>query len=311
MSDRSSASAGLPANVVVFERGWLSSNNVLFLGGQETALVDTGYSTHAEQTLALVEAALADRPLDLILNTHLHSDHCGGNAALQARYPEARTDVPPGEAGFVRHWNEQGLSFAATGQTCPRFQLTGLLEPGTERLLGDLAWQVHAAPGHDPHSVILFEPVSRTLISADALWENGFGVAFPELAGEPSFEDMAATLDLIATLAPRQVIPGHGAVFGDVDNSLSVARRRLDGLRRDPVKHARHAIKVLMKFKLLEMQLIGIAQWEGWLRGTPYLSDIRARFFGGMALDQLTGDIFGELVAAGAASIDNSFVRNV
>jgi glyoxylase-like metal-dependent hydrolase (beta-lactamase superfamily II) len=52
--------------------------------GEETAVVDTGYVTHAEQTLALIESVLGTRPLDRILNTHLHSDHCGGNAALQS-----------------------------------------------------------------------------------------------------------------------------------------------------------------------------------------------------------------------------------
>ena len=51
------------------------------------ALVDTGYATHAPQTLALVQQALGARPLDLIVNTHLHSDHCGGNALLQAAWP--------------------------------------------------------------------------------------------------------------------------------------------------------------------------------------------------------------------------------
>lgn len=306
----SSASAGLPANVVVLERGWLSSNNVLFVGGEETAIVDTGYATHAEQTVALVESVLGSRPLDRILNTHLHSDHCGGNAALQARYPSVRTDIPPGEAAFVESWDQQGLSFLATGQTCPRFGLTGLLRPGAECTLGDKPWQVHAAPGHDPHSVILFDAESRTLISADALWENGFGIAFPELAGEPSFEDVGATLDLIEKLAPRQVIPGHGAVFDDVDTALAVARRRLDGLRRDPVKHARHAIKVLMKFKLLEVQSISVADWDAWLRSTAYLDAIRSRFFADVELGRLTGDILAELLAAGAAELDSLVVHN-
>src|SRR4051812_38334123 len=111
------AGAGLPADVVVFERGWLSSNNILFFGKDETALVDTGYATHAEQTLALVASALGSRPLDRVLNTHLHSDHCGGNAALQQRYPALRTDIPPGEAALVERWDERGLSFLATGQT--------------------------------------------------------------------------------------------------------------------------------------------------------------------------------------------------
>jgi glyoxylase-like metal-dependent hydrolase (beta-lactamase superfamily II) len=305
------AGAGLPTNIVVFERGWLSSNNILFIGAEETALVDTGYATHAEQTLALVESTMGTRLLDRILNTHLHSDHCGGNAALQQRYPALRTDIPPGEAPLVERWDEERLSFCSTGQICPQFHFTGLLQPGKECILGDGPWQVHSAPGHDPHSIILFDPVSRTLISADALWENGFGIAFPELAGEPSFDDVAATLDRIEALAPLQVIPGHGRVFDDVGNALATARRRLEGLQRDPVKHARHAIKVLMKFKLLEVQSIALDDWEAWLRGASYLGVIRSRFFANANLRQLTDDILAELVGAGAAEMDASCVRNI
>jgi len=305
------AAPGLPANLVVFERGWLSSNNVLFVGADETALIDTGYATHADQTLALVESALGTRPLDRILNTHLHSDHCGGNAALQRHYPKVQTEIPPGEADLVAQWDEGGLSFRAIGQICPRFRFDGLLRPGTECMLGDRAWQVHSAPGHDPHSIILFDPVSRTLISADALWENGFGVAFPELAGEPSFGDIATTLDRIEALAPLRVIPGHGRVFADVGNSLATGRRRLDGLQRDPVKHARHAIKVLMKFKLLEVQSIALNEWADWLRSASYFGVIRERFFPGTELDQLAEDILAELVAAGAAETDSALIRNI
>lgn len=88
----------LPPGVTVFERGWLSSSNVLLVDGERAALVDTGYCTHTEQTLALVAKALPDRPLDLVLNTHLHSDHCGGNAALQSHYPELVTAIPPESA---------------------------------------------------------------------------------------------------------------------------------------------------------------------------------------------------------------------
>jgi glyoxylase-like metal-dependent hydrolase (beta-lactamase superfamily II) len=305
------AVAGLPANVVVLERGWLSSNNILVIGADETALIDTGYVAHAEQTVALVESALDGRSLDRVLNTHLHSDHCGGNAALQARHPDLRIEIPPGEAALVERWDEEGLSFRATGQSCPRFRVSGLLQPGTEREVGGLRWQIHAAPGHDPHSVILFEPVSRTLASADALWENGFGIAFPELKGEPSFGEMAATLDLIERLAPSIVIPGHGLIFTDVEAALKVARRRFEGLQRDPTKHARHAIKVLIKFKLLEKQRMSRTDWMAWVRETPYLAMVCARFFEGVALDALAQEILAELVAARAAEITEDEVRNL
>ena len=105
-----------------FERGWLSANNILLQGEPRTALVDSGYCTHAEQTLALVKRALGDRPLDLLLNTHLHSDHCGGNAALQVAYPAVETRIPPGQAEDVRHWDPVALTYAPTGQQCPQFQ---------------------------------------------------------------------------------------------------------------------------------------------------------------------------------------------
>jgi glyoxylase-like metal-dependent hydrolase (beta-lactamase superfamily II) len=146
---------------------------------------------------------------------------------------------------------------------------------GHEVLLGDRPWQVHAAPGHDPHSVVLFEPQDRILISADALWENGFGVVFPELEGDSAFADVAATLDVIEHLAPRTVIPGHGPVFTDAARALDGARKRLDGFVRNPAKHALYAAKVLLKYKLLEWQQIALADLLAWARATPYFGASR------------------------------------
>jgi len=109
-------SSVLPPEVTVFERGWLSSNNVLFVGEHSgSALVDTGYCTHSAQTLALVQSALGGRPLERILNTHLHSDHCGGNAALQQAWPQVHTAIPPGQAAHVRDWDPFALNYAPTG----------------------------------------------------------------------------------------------------------------------------------------------------------------------------------------------------
>ncbi len=304
------AATGLPASIRVLERGWLSSNNILFIGREETAIVDTGYATHSAQTLALVEAALGERALDRILNTHLHSDHCGGNAILQARWPKALTAIPPGEAPQVRAWDEERLDYRALGQQCPRFGFEELLEPGHEVMLGDQSWQIHAAKGHDPHSVILFEPQSRTLISADALWEKGFGVVFPELAGEPSFEEVAGTLDLIESLAPLQVIPGHGRVFDQPSLALAAARSRLDSFVQNPQRHARHALKVLLKFKLLELQRISRADWDAWVSTTPYLEAIRTRFFESDSAAHLGAELLGELIAGGLAATEGDELAN-
>jgi glyoxylase-like metal-dependent hydrolase (beta-lactamase superfamily II) len=243
----------LPASIRVFERGWLSSNNVLLVDESCAALVDTGYATHAPQTLALVRQTLGARPLDLIVNTHLHSDHCGGNALLQSAWP-CRTLIPAAEADIVREWDEARLTFRATGQACERFTFSGTIAPGASLRLGALDWQVLGAPGHDPHSLMLYCAHERILISADALWENGFGVIFPELEGESGFAEQQAVLDAIAKLDVRVVIPGHGAPFTQVEQALERAFSRIAWLRADPARNAKNALKVLLVFRLLAVR---------------------------------------------------------
>jgi glyoxylase-like metal-dependent hydrolase (beta-lactamase superfamily II) len=300
----------LPSDITVFERGWLSSNNILIRGDQGCALIDSGYSTHAAQTLALVGAALQGRTLDLLLNTHLHSDHCGGNAALQQAYPGVRTLIPPGLAPYVRAWDPVALTYTPTGQSCPAFRFNATVLPSSDIQLGDKTWQVHAAPGHDPHSVILFEPISRVLISADALWERGFGVVFPELEGMDAFDEVGQTIDLIESLAPAIVIPGHGAVFTNVAASIANARARLHGFTADPGKHIQHAAKVLLKFKLLEVQSLEFASFLAWAQSTPYFMLIYQRHFSGTEFSQWVDGLLNELVRVGAAAREGALIRN-
>ncbi len=303
--------AQLPSGVWVFERGWLSSNNILLTGEGQSALVDTGYHTHSAQTVSLVALRLGDRPLDLIVNTHLHSDHCGGNAALQSRYPNVVTLIPPGQSEAVARWDVDALTYAPTGQFCPRFRFDKVLCPGTTVRWGHMNWEVHAAPGHDPHSVVLFEPSSRTLISADALWENGFGVVFPELEGNSAFAEVGATLSLIASLTPHVVIPGHGRPFSDVGTALIRARSRLEGFMRTPARHARHAAKVLLKFKLLEVHSVERSAFLQWVETTPYFQQIRRSEFADMPTSMWFDELIQELVTTNSLRLSGDTVLNV
>jgi glyoxylase-like metal-dependent hydrolase (beta-lactamase superfamily II) len=300
----------LPAGITVLERGWLSSNSIVLCGREGTALIDSGYGLHATQTGLLVQSVLKGRSLDVLVNTHLHSDHCGGNAALQSTYPQLVTLIPPGQSQHVSAWNPHALSYTPTGQTCPQFRFDAVLAPGSELKLGDFLWQVHAAPGHDPHSVILFEPASRLLVSADALWERGFGVVFPELDGDEAFEAVGATLDLIESLAPATVIPGHGAAFTDVKTAIAAARERLNGFVADPAKHIRYAAKVLLKFRLLEVQSVGLPSFIAWAQATPYFGTIVKRHFPESDFAVLLAQLIQELVRAGAATQEGLVIRN-
>lgn len=300
----------IPANMHVFERGWLSSNNVLFTGDGPATLIDSGYFTHIDQTLALVGHVLGERKLDRVLNTHLHSDHCGGNAALHARYGSA-IGIPVAEAAKVRAWDEDALSFKATGQICQRFDYHDTVSPGDELELGGMRWQALGAPGHDPHSLIFYCPSEGILISADALWRNGFGVIFPELDGESGFLEARATLELIGSLDVRLVIPGHGPAFTDVDAAVRRAFNRLDFLEADAMRNAENAVKVMLKFLLLSRQTIPLADVDGLFASVPLLISARERYLQRFETSKQLADwVVQSLVRAGAAKRDGLALIN-
>ncbi|CAN5330973.1 hypothetical protein BH11PSE10_BH11PSE10_20230 [soil metagenome] len=307
---KGAAAAALPPDLVMLERGWLSSNSLLMLDDPRGAvLVDTGYCTHKAQTLLLVQTALGSQPLRLIVNTHLHSDHCGGNAHLSDHFG-CPVGVPPGHFQAAVEWDQSVLSFDATGQNCERFTPALRLEPGSRFLQSRREWHIHAAPGHDAHSVLLFEPESGVLMSADALWEHGFGIVFPELDGEPGFDDVEATLDLIASLPARIVIPGHGSLFTDVAQALVEAHSRLAFFKANPRRHARHAAKALLKYRLLEVQLQSREELLNWLRQTPIHQQLWRQFYASIRIDAWSLELIDELVKSDALRIAGNYIHN-
>lgn len=275
----------LPASLRFLERDWLSSNQVVGIEGEEATVVDTGYAKHAELTVELIRHTLdgTGARLSRVVNTHLHSDHCGGNRALADAFGCTIT-IPQASAREVAAWDESSLSFAATGQHCPRFNYDATLRPGDSLRLGGLDWNVHAAPGHDPKSLIFHCERERLLISADALWENGFGIVFPELDGESGFDEQQAVLDLIAQLDVERVLPGHGRMFGDVVGALARARAKLAAMRSDPARHARHALKVLVKFLLLDVERIEESALHERVQGAVVMRHAAAKI--GMEYEQ-------------------------
>ncbi len=313
-SDNSAALPPALAGLTVLERGWLSSNNILIHAAGDEAgavLVDSSHVNHAEQTVALVRHALHGQRLDRVVNTHLHSDHCGGNAALRRAF-DMPVIVPPGLADAVREWDAARLTHDSTGQRCARFEAAGTLAPGDEFSAGGRRWQVLPAPGHDPHSVMLFDPAQGVLLSADALWENGFGVVFPEIAGEPGFDDVGAVLDAIGRLPVRMVVPGHGAPFSGVAAALARARSRLAGFQAEPARHARHAVKVLVKYHVMEERSMPFDALLRWAAATPMLGQLWQRH-GAHDSDSPAAWCEGyvhELVAGGALALHDGVVSD-
>ncbi|MCB1888354.1 MAG: MBL fold metallo-hydrolase [Rhodocyclaceae bacterium] len=298
----------LPDSLVVLERGWLSANNIIGFDGEAATMVDSGYVTHAEQTVALVRHALDGRRLERLINTHAHSDHIGCNAAVQAAFG-CRISVPEAMAGIVSRWDEEALLLIPIDQQCDRFAFDDTLACGDRFLLGGLEWRTLPAPGHDMRAQMFHCPEARLLISGDALWQDGFGVQFPELYGDADgLRSTRETLETIGRLPVDTVIPGHGSPFGDVHEALTRAFARLAAFEADAERMARNALRACLTFNLMECRSVALEALPAYLEEVALYREINRRYLR-LSPDALASSLTRDLVRAGVARTDHHMLH--
>ena len=291
----------LPPQVHVFVRDWLSSNNVLLKSRDGHVLIDSGHTSHAPLTLALIasERGTGDAPLALLVNTHCHSDHVGGNAAIGQRYgcPIA---VPAAEAPLVERWDGKALLYEYCGHPIDRFHVAHALAADSTHVWGDLEWQALSAPGHDMGALVFYNEAHGILISGDALWQNGFGFVMPPEIDADALPATRATLEMISRLDVRVVIPGHGEPFVAVAGALERAWSTLAALERDTLRIARYALKANLMFTLLDRRRMALDELPAYVDEVGLYRELNALYFR-LPPAKFAEFVVGELEKSGAA----------
>jgi glyoxylase-like metal-dependent hydrolase (beta-lactamase superfamily II) len=290
----------LPPQVHVFVRDWLSANNIVLKSSDGGIVIDSGYVTHAPLTLALLASrqGLDGAPLVKLVNTHCHSDHMGGNAAI-ARAFGCPIALPAHEVPLIEAWDTKTLLLDYADQHADRFIVDETLEADATYIWGDLEWRALAAPGHDMAALVFYNPEHRILISGDALWRNGYGFVMPPEIDPTAMPATRATLEMLSALDVRVVIPGHGEPFADFEPALERAFKRLTAFASDSQRMARHALKVLLTFALLDRREIPLADLPAYVDRVPIYRDFNACFFR-LAPADLAETLVAELERVGA-----------
>lgn len=301
----------LPETIQVIERGWLSSNNVLFFEGDTATLVDAGYVGHAPQTVALVKSALAARRgslgLGRLINTHSHSDHIGGNAALQAEFG-CRIVIPAGIERMVADWDTDALLLDAAKQRGHRFAHDAVIEAHSEFEMGGMSWQALPAPGHDMEALVYYCAEQRLLISGDALWQDGFGIIFGELMGrKDALPATRSTLEMIGRLGVDTVIPGHGTPFDDFDAALARAFKRLESFEADSTRVGRNAVRACFTFNLLDLQRLREDELPAYLKSVPFFDSVNQRMLG-FSDEDFASWLLGELLRSRSIEVKDGWI---
>ncbi len=272
----------LPPDIVFIERDWLSANHIMFHDGDTATLIDSGYGKFTDVTLKKVDAVLrtwGDTSLDRIINTHIHSDHIGGNAELQRLHRGCSITVPVDEQPALVNWDapEQMLTYA--DQEAERFAWDDVIEPGQAVRLGGESWQAIATPGHDMGSLVFYSPKLRILISADALWENGSGFIVPQAIDPKPLAAQRATFARLAELDVALVIPGHGPMFTDFSGALKRAGDKLELFAGDDLRIAKNVVKTMFIYAVMWRGSLLLSDIPAYLDRIGVHRDYNARFF--------------------------------
>ena len=187
---------------------WMINNMGLIDGPEGTTTIDVT-STERRTREYLAEAEKRARPVRQVIYTHSHPDHCNGASLLPDAEVIAHASVTeelrrtPAPAPHIFTPFEQGdVTYRLP---------TIAFDDRLDLRIGDRRVELRhpARPAHTRGDVYVWLPDERILFTGDLVFNGGTPFA---ISGSP--EGWLATLDELAELEPKVVVPGHGPVGG-------------------------------------------------------------------------------------------------
>jgi glyoxylase-like metal-dependent hydrolase (beta-lactamase superfamily II) len=212
----------LPGNVYAFYESRQEQEvlSYLIVGSKRALLFDSGLGMGK---IGPIVRQLTALPV-IVLNSHTHFDHAGGNAEF--------SDIYAVDSAFTRksaegHPNAYMLKSAGPASACPPlpagfdfakytikpFHITHIIHDGEIIDLGDRPLEVLLTPGHTPDALCLLDRKQKELFTGDTFYPDEIWLWAPET----DLDAYQKSIERIAALAPSlQVLrPAHSAPEAD------------------------------------------------------------------------------------------------
>jgi glyoxylase-like metal-dependent hydrolase (beta-lactamase superfamily II) len=177
----------------------------LILGDQRALLFDTGMGI---SDVKKITAELTKLPI-IVLNSHTHDDHVGGNWQFETIYAmdtdftrtnakgsreDAQAEITPDQI-----CGELPKGFDAKSYATKPWHNSRFLHDGDKIDLGNRALQIVATPGHTPDAICLLDRANGLLFTGDTYYPAPIWLFRPET----DLDAYVASVKRIAALAPE------------------------------------------------------------------------------------------------------------
>ncbi len=200
--------------------GFTGGNIGLTIGDDGVAMIDNGLPSVLELLRAEV-AKTTDKPIDYLINTHIHGDHIGNNAAFGGE-----------DTRIISHQNlrqslvQNGVAVGG-GKTEPASKdylpVLTFSDQLTLHINDDAAKIQHFSSAHtDGDAVIMFE-AANVIHTGDIMFNGMFPYIDTDNGG--SYKGVIAALQGIHDMAndDTKIIPGHGPLANKADVANTIA----------------------------------------------------------------------------------------
>jgi len=197
-------------NGIVMVEGNVDCNVYVF----QDVLIDTGTGKNMDYILkSIQEAGVNLDDLSLIVNTHNHYDHVGGNQCLDLKVSMHQED-----AQAMENCDDIATAAIMFGESMGKMKVDWKLQEGDK--IHD--FEVLHTPGHTRGGICLYD--GKTLISGDTVFTDG-GFGRMDLGG--NVQDMRESLKRLSKLEVKYLLPGHGPCTDEGSKHIQLAYKIL------------------------------------------------------------------------------------